>query len=141
MYYELIKHEENLEKMGECANSFNDFRRDGLDNPYSIFYMGVDNSPKPMFKDVADVIHKAGGLVFLAHPFEYKFSDTTGFIDELRKEIALDGIECFHPSAEIDNRIDILITYARNNDLFISGGSDFHGDKKPNNEIGKGSGS
>jgi len=78
--------------------------------------------------------------VFLAHPFEYKFSDTTGFIDELRKEIALDGIECFHPSAEIDNRIDILITYARNNDLFISGGSDLHGDKKPNNEIGKGSG-
>ena len=27
------------------------------------------------------------------------------------------------------------------NNLFISGGSDFHGDKKPNNEIGRGSGS
>ena len=141
MYYELIKHEENIEKMGECSKSFNDFRRNGLDNPNSIFYMGVDNSPKPMYKDVADVIHKAGGLVFLAHPFEYKFNDTIGFIGELRKDIKLDGIECFHPSAEIDNRIDILIDYAKNNNLFISGGSDFHGDKKPNNEIGKGSGS
>ena len=39
------------------------------------------------------------------------------------------------------DRIDILIDYARKNNLYISGGSDFHGDKKPNNEIGKGSGS
>lgn len=141
MYYELIKHEENIKKMGECSRSFNDFRRDGLDNPNSIFYMGVDDSPKPMYKDVADVIHKAGGLVFLAHPFEYKFDNTIGFIDELRKNVKLDGIECFHPSAEVDNRIEILIEYAKKNNLFISGGSDFHGDKKPNNEIGTGSGS
>ena len=141
MYYELIKHSENLEKMGECANSFNDFRKLGLGNPKSIFYMGEDNSPKPMYKDVADIIHKAGGLVFLAHPFEYRFEDTIGFIDNLRSEIKLDGIECFHPSAETDNRINILIDYARKNNLFISGGSDFHGDKKPNNYIGVGSGS
>ena len=141
MYFELIKHKENKEKMDGLLNSFNDFRRNVLDNPNSIFYMGVDNSPKPMYKDVAEVIHRAGGLVFLAHPFEYKFEDTIGFIDELRKEIKLDGIECFHPSAEIDNRIDTLINYARKNNLYISGGSDFHGDKKPNNEIGKGSGS
>ena len=141
MYFELIKHEENMKYMSKYTNSFNDFRRDGLSNPNSIFYMGEDNSPQSMFRDVADVIHKAGGLVFLAHPFEYKFEDTIGFIDYLRKEIKLDGIECFHPSAEIDNRIDLLLEYARKNNLFISGGSDFHGDKKPNNDIGVGSGS
>ena len=141
MYFELIKHEENMIYMSEFLNSFNDFRREGLSNPNSIFYMGEDNSPQPMFRDVADIIHKAGGLVFLAHPFEYKFEDTIEFIDYLRKEIKLDGIECFHPSAEIDNRIDLLLEYARKNYLFISGGSDFHGDKKPNNYIGVGSGS
>ena len=141
MYFELIKHEENMIYMSEFLNSFNDFRREGLSNPNSIFYMGEDNSPQPMLRDVADIIHKAGGLVFLAHPFEYKFEDTIGFIDYLRKEIKLDGIECFHPSAEIDNRIDSLLEYARKNNLFISGGSDFHGDKKPNNDIGVGSGS
>ena len=140
MYYELIKYPENIEKMGECAKSFNDFRRLGLSNPNSIFYMGEDNSKKPMFRDVANKIHEAGGLVFLAHPFEYKFEDTIGFIDELRKDIKLDGIECFHPSAETDNRINILLDYAKKNNLFISGGSDFHGDKKPNNDIGIGSG-
>ena len=110
-------------------------------NEAYIFYLGADNSPKPMYKDVADIIHKAGGLVFLAHPFEYKLNDTIDFIDKLSKNIKLDGIECFHPSAEIDNRIEILIEYARKNNVFISGGSDFHGDKKPNNEIGRGSGS
>ena len=140
MYFELIKHEENMKYMSKYLNSFNDFRRDGLSNSNSIFYMGEDNSPQPMFRDVADIIYKAGGLVFLAHPFEYKFEDTIGFIDYLRKEVKLDGIECFHPSAEIDNRIDTLIEYARKNKLFISGGSDFHGDKKPNNDIGVGSG-
>lgn len=140
MYYELIKYEENLNIMGICASSFNDFRRSGLANPDSIFYMGEDNSPKPMYKDVAKVIHEAGGLVFLAHPFEYNFEDTIGFIDKLKNEIKLDGIECFHPSSEIDNRSCILVEYAKKNNLYISGGSDFHGDKKPNNDIGIGNG-
>ena len=124
-----------------CYN-FNDFRRIGLDNPNSIYYLEEKKKfPTPKFRDVADKIHEAGGLVFLAHPFEYKFEDTIGFIDELRKEVKLDGIECYHPSAEVDNRIDILINYAKTNNLFISGGSDFHGDKKPNNDIAIGSGS
>ena len=141
MYYELIKYKENIEKMGICANSFNDFRRNGLANPESIFYMGEDNSPKPNYKDVAKVIHNAGGLVFLAHPFEYNFEDTISFIDKLKDEIKLDGIECFHPSSEIENRSCVLVNYAKNNNLYISGGSDFHGDKKPNNDIGTGNGS
>lgn len=141
MYFELMKHHENMNVMKDFTDSFNDFRRGGLDNPNSIFYMGEDISPKPMYKDVANKIHEAGGLVFLAHPFEYKFDDTIDFIDKLRKEVRLDGIECFHPSAEADNRIDILINYARKNNLFISGGSDFHGEKKTNNDIAIGSGS
>lgn len=141
LFYEIIKYPENVEKLGDYANSFNDFRRIGLDNPNSIYYLDEKKKyPTPKFKDVANKIHEAGGLVFLAHPFEYKFEDTIGFIDELRKEVKLDGIECFHPSAEIDNRINILLDYAKKNNLFISGGSDFHGDKKPNNDIGTGEG-
>lgn len=142
LFYEIIKYPENVEKLGKYANSFNDFRRIGLDNPKSIYYLEEKKKfPTPKFRDVADKIHEAGGLVFLAHPFEYKFKDTIGFIDKLRNEIKLDGIEVFHPSAEWDNRIDILINYARDNNLFISGGSDFHGDKKPNNDIAIGTGS
>ena len=141
LFYEIIKYPENVEKLGNYANSFNDFRRIGLDNPNSIYYLDEKKKfPTPKFRDVADKIHEAGGLVFLAHPFEYKFEDTIGFIDELRKEVKLDGIECFHPSAEQDNRIETLINYATKNNLYISGGSDYHGDKKPNNDIAIGNG-
>ena len=140
MYYELIKYEENIKIMGDCADSFNDFRKNGLSNPKSIFYMGEDNSPKPMYKDVANIIHEAGGLVFLAHPYEYRFEDTIAFIEKLKGEIQLDGIECFHPSSEEDNRSSILVEYAKKNNLYISGGSDYHGDKKPNNNIAIGNG-
>lgn len=142
LFYELITHSENVKKLGEYAKSFNEFRRIGLDNPNSIYYLEEKKKfPNPQFRDVVNVIHEAGGLVFLAHPFEYKFDDTIGFIDELRKEVKIDGIECFHPSAEVDNRINILIEYAKNNNLFISGGSDYHGSKKPGINIGVGAGS
>ncbi len=83
---------------------------------------------------------EAGGKAFLAHPFEYKFEDTIGFIDDLRKEAELDGIECFHPSSADDNKKDILVNYARKNNLYISGGSDYHGSPKPDIEVGVGRG-
>jgi len=139
IYKELMRHEENHEILGEFAESLNVFIRKGLMNPDSEYYTGSDNVPKPMYKDVIDVIHKAGGLAFLAHPFEYRFDDTIGFIDELRKEKELDGIECFHPSANEDE-IDVLVEYAKKSNLYISGGSDYHGQKKPNVEIGVGEG-
>ena len=49
------------------------------------------------------------------------------------------GIECFHPSANAENT-KVLIEYARKNKLYISGGSDYHGTKKPDVEIGNGKG-
>lgn len=140
IYKELMRHEENHEILGEFAESLNVFIRKGLMNPDSEYYTGSDNVPKPMYKDVIDVIHKAGGLAFLAHPFEYRFDDTIGFIDELRKEKELDGIECFHPSANEDE-IDVLVEYAKKSNLYISGGSDYHGEPKPDIEIGIGRGS
>lgn len=76
----------------------------------------------------------------MAHPFEYRFQDIIKFIDDLRKETELDGIECYHPSSANDNKKDILVEYARRNGLFISGGSDYHGRIKPDIEIGIGRG-
>ena len=137
---ELLSHKENSEILGELYESLNTFIRKGLMNPDSEYYTGNDAALKPMYKDVVNIIHKAGGLVFLAHPFEYRIENTIDFIAQLLAEEKLDGIECFHPSSELDNRSNILINYARGNKLFISGGSDFHGNKKPNIDIGVGAG-
>ena len=94
----------------------------------------------PEHKEVIEAIHTAGGKAFLAHPFEYKFEDTIGFIDEIRNIAELDGIEVYHPSSADDDKKDILYEYARNNNLYISGGSDFHGSPKPDINIGIGRG-
>ena len=139
IYEELMRHKENYEILGEFAKSLDIFIRKGLMNPNSEYYTGSNNIEKPQYKDVIDVIHKAGGLVFLAHPFEYRFDDTLKFIDEIRKEKELDGIECFHPSAN-EGQMRALELYAKKHNLYISGGSDYHGSKKPNVEIGIGKG-
>ena len=138
IYEELMKHKENYKILGEFTESFSVFFRKGLANPESSFFMNFIEF-RPSYKEVIDIIHKAGGKAFLAHPFEYKFKDTIGFINDLRKEKELDGIECFHPSANQEQR-NILVDYAKNNNLCISGGSDYHGSPKPDIEIGIGRG-
>ena len=139
IYEELIKNKQNCEILGEFAKSFGLFFRKGLANPESSYFMNHVEF-RPSYKEVIDIIHKAGGKAFFAHPFEYRFEDTIKFIDDLRAEAELDGIECFHPSATDDNKKDILVDYARKNNLYISGGSDYHGNPKPDIEIGVGRG-
>ena len=138
IYEELMKHKENYKILGEFTESLGVFFRKGLANSESIYFVNrIEFRPK--YKEVFDIIHKSGGKAFLAHPFEYKFKDTIEFINDLRKEKELDGIECFHPSANQEQR-NILVDYAKNNNLYISGGSDYHGSPKPDIEIGVGRG-
>ena len=138
IYEEVMTHKENHKILGEFTESFGIFFRKGLANPESSYFMNYIEF-RPRYKEVIDIIHKAGGKAFLAHPFEYKFKDTIEFINDLRKEKELDGIECFHPSANQEQR-NILVDYAKNNNLYISGGSDYHGSPKPDIEIGVGRG-
>lgn len=139
IYQELIKHEQNIPILGELAESLAAFIRKGLLNPESEYCTILNDMPQPMYKEVIDTIHQAGGLAFLAHPFEYRFDNTIQFIDTLRAEKELDGIECFHPSANED-QMQILEEYANTHNLFISGGSDYHGSKKPDVNIAVGKG-
>lgn len=142
IWEEIVKHPENKNILGEeyfNAPSGVFFRKE-ITNPNSEYFLNRAGT-FPKAKEVVEAIHKAGGKAFFAHPFEYKFENTIEFIDELRDETELDGIECFHPSAENNGKIDVLLEYARKNDLYISGGSDYHGKLKPNIEIGIGKGS
>ena len=139
IYAELMRHKENYEILGEFTKSMIIFCRKGLSNPNSSYFINYIEF-RPSSQEVVDIIHQAGGKAFLAHPFEYKFENTIEFIDNLRKETKLDGIECFHPSSADDNKKDILVEYARKNNLYFSGGSDYHGKPKPDIEIGIGRG-
>ena len=139
IYSEFLKHKENYHILGEFVESFNVFFRKGLANPQSPYFTNRMEF-RPKYDEVIDIIHKANGKAFLAHPFEYRFNDTIGFINDLRNVSELDGIECFHPSSADSNKKDTLVEYARENNLYISGGSDYHGSVKPNIHIGIGTG-
>lgn len=134
-----MRHKENHAILGEFAESLSAFVRKGLLNPDSEYFIDLEDLPTPQYKDVIDVIHCAGGLAFLAHPFVYGFDDAIGFIDGLRQEKELDGIECFRPSAD-ENKMRLLEQYANHHRLYISGGSDYHGNNKPDIQIGIGKG-
>jgi Predicted metal-dependent phosphoesterases (PHP family) len=135
IYQSLIKFKENmvLPELG----SYHDFFRLMLSNPMHPLFLD-EAETYPLLKDVVNLIHNAGGAAFLAHPFEYGFDNTLETAEKIVKLSSLDGIECFHPSATIENSNE-LINFCKERSLYISGGSDFHNFKR-NTRVGLSSG-
>ena len=74
-------------------------------------------------EDVIRIVHRAGGLVSLAHPGR-TLIDTR--IPAL-KEAGLDAIEVYHSDHD-PSSVERYSQTARSLDLLVTGGSDFHGD-------------
>ena len=93
-------------------------------------------------KEVANVIRKAGGRVVLAHPVAYVHEDN--FTDEdilkLVKEMKPDGIEANYLFVDTDGKIidetDKWNKFAKENNLFVTVGTDFHRKEGVYKEIG-----
>lgn len=90
--------------------------------------------------DAIEIIHKAGGVAVLAHPGEYSFTDKQleGMVHALKKQ-NIDAIEAIYTTNSAYTE-SFHRDLAKRYNLKISGGSDFHGDNKPNIELGKGFG-
>lgn len=90
--------------------------------------------------DAMELIHAAGGIAILAHPLLYHMSTVTlqRLIDDL-KSVGLDGIEAIY-STYTTGEEQFVKKLARENNLLISGGSDFHGENKPQIHLGTGRG-
>ena len=91
----------------------------------------------PNAKEVSDAIRNAGGKVFLAHLYLYPLKDHMAYLDKIVSENIIDGIEVYH-SKHTEEEIEILERYAKEHNLLISGGTDYHGDKKVGRKIGTG---
>ncbi len=87
-----------------------------------------------------DLIKKAGGIPVLAHPMLYKLSVTEihALLTKL-KSCGLKGIEAIY-SRNRGNDEAFVRKLAADFDLFITGGSDFHGTNKPDIQLGRGEG-
>ncbi len=96
----------------------------------------------PTPKEVAGVIRKAGGKVVLAHPVAYVYQDN--FTDEdilkLVREMKPDGIEANYLFVDTNGKIidetDKWNKFAKENDLFVTVGTDFHRKEGVYKEIG-----
>tara|TARA_Y200000002_G_scaffold71096_1_gene55581 strand:- start:415 stop:1293 length:879 start_codon:yes stop_codon:yes gene_type:complete len=98
--------------------------------------------------EIVNLVKSSKSLVFLAHPHTlmsnqlYSKSENWinnefhEYIDSL-KGIGIDGIEVYYPGYT-HNTINTLLNICENQELLISGGSDFHGHRKPNNLLGIG---
>jgi len=137
-YEEVKKHKENKEKVPkDFWESFENFKRNYYNKKGQPFY--IDRAKfYPLLKDIIDIIHKSGGLAFVAHIYEYSWMENK--LDELNyivKEFNIDGVECYYNSF-LENETKGLIEFCNKNKLFISGGSDYHGTNRPEIKIGVG---
>ena len=78
------------------------------------------------YVDTINVIHKAGGTVILAHPYQYKLGDdaTKELIVDLLEKGA-DGIEAYHSECQTE-KMDELKKFADDLGVLYTCGSDFH---------------
>lgn len=81
--------------------------------------------PKQMIgpEEAIDLIHGAGGLAVMAHPFS---AGGYAVLVERLRDSGLDGLECYYGEYSPEQR-EHLASLAREHSLLASGGSDFHG--------------
>lgn len=80
----------------------------------------------PDIKELSALIHKNNGKVFIAHPYRYN-RDILEVLEEVKEYV--DGIEiCNNPNSK--QEVDFLYTYAKENSLLVSCGSDYHGNSR-----------
>jgi predicted metal-dependent phosphoesterase TrpH len=83
-----------------------------------------------------EIIRDSGGIAVLAHPMSLYVA--WGRLPDLIRDFqaqGLEGIEAWHPTAKVRScaRLEEL---ARSLGLFITAGSDFHGDSRPDRKLG-----
>ena len=138
-YQEIIKHESNVAKINEdIFGSLQDFVRKGVFNPNSKIFLN-HAALLPSLEEIINLIHSAGGVVFLAHPFEYNLPNLEETISELFDNYSIDGIEAFY-TTNTEEQTKQILEFANERKLLICGGSDSHGENKKDHEIGVGAG-
>ena len=83
--------------------------------------------PKPELTvpDALKIIHSAGGFALIAHPGKLEKPD---YVEDF-VAMGVDGLEVWHPDHE-DADIARFTEICQNNGLYMTAGSDFHGEKQ-----------
>jgi predicted metal-dependent phosphoesterase TrpH len=88
------------------------------------------------FGRAVKIIKDSGGIAVLAHPMSLyvAWGRLPSLVEDLKNQ-GLDGIEAWHPTAKVRScrRLEEL---GRSLGLFITAGSDFHGEARPDRKLG-----
>jgi predicted metal-dependent phosphoesterase TrpH len=85
----------------------------------------------PSTQQIIDIIHQSGGVAIIAHPMIMGVE--LSYYDKL---VGIDGIEACS-SYHSPQQVQEVLAYAKQRELLISCGSDYHGINKPNISLGE----
>lgn len=88
----------------------------------------------PKLEDILDIIRLTGGVAVLSKPLAVYKENEALFHEIIAKGIV--GMEVFTPYYD-DQEMALLLKLAKEHHLFVTAGSDFHGQLKPNNHMGE----
>ncbi len=96
--------------------------------------------PKMPFSEAAEAVSGAGGVPVLAHPLQYRYSrEKLEEFVSYGASCGVRGLEVYYTGYDREQRA-LLKELARKNGLIETGGSDFHGARKPEIQLGTGTG-
>ena len=134
----MLKKEENKNLIDEESwKNSNVFYRKFMSNPTTLFFVNTDDI-LPTFDDACKLVKEAGGLVFVPHIYEYR-DNSEKILNDILQNHKIDGIECIYTTFTEEQKNNV-IKICKQRNLFMSGGSDYHGDFKPDVEMAVGYG-
>lgn len=139
IYFDVIKYEENKKLFDEDVwNSKSLFFRKCTTDKEFILFRDFTKDYEAA-ETVSNIIRKNNGKVFLAHLFVYNLDNPMEFLDKIASSNIIDGVETYY-SRFTNKQIEQIEKYCKENNLLMSGGSDFHGNKHKGLELGTGFG-
>lgn len=140
IYYEIKKHDVNKNKLPEDFwEDFSTFTKKYCADINGPFYIDKTND-YPKLEEAIKAVKDAGGKAIMAHVFIYKWAeDKEEMIKDIHNNYKVDGFECHH-SSFTEEQIEYMTNYCKKHNLLMSGGSDCHGDNKPDISIAFGRG-
>lgn len=136
---EIKKHPQNYRFFlnQESIKTASGFTRNEVYNPKSPLYVD-ESSLFPSLEMAIEMIHNSGGLAFLAHTFAYSPNIANELLNIINN-YELDGLECFYTTFTKEQSA-YLVKLCEEKGMYMSGGSDFHGTRKINHNLGIGNG-
>ncbi len=132
------KYPENKAKINERSwESSRDFYRDYMSNPNTPLFVNADDLVPDLDTAIGSVL-SAGGIVFIPHIFEYR-DNTPRVLRCLLSTNNISGFECYYTTFTKEQH-EYIVNVCKDKGYFMSGGSDYHGVRKPDTFIGVGHG-